>query len=127
MGLKWRYVGGLPYTPYDMETSANVEAWDAKGQPYLDFDQLNSLRFDPFHQLDIRVDKNFFFEKWALMVYLDIQNLYNFKVAGQDYIIREKNPDGSFMTVNDGKDYVLKAVPNESGTVLPTIGIMVKF
>lgn len=127
MGLKWRFVGGLPYTPYDLETSAKVEAWDAKGQPYLDFDQLNSLRFDPFHQLDIRVDKNFFFEKWALMVYLDIQNLYNFKVAGQDYIIREKNPDGSFKTINNGTEYVLKSVPNESGTVLPTVGIMVKF
>ena len=127
MGLKWRYVGGLPYTPYDLETSANVEAWNAKGQPYLDFDQLNSLRFDPFHQLDVRVDKNFFFEKWSLMIYLDIQNLYNFKSEGQDYIIREKNPDGSYMTVNDGQDYVLKSIPNESGTVLPTIGIMVKF
>jgi len=127
MGLKWRFVGGLPYTPYDLETSANVEAWDAKGQPYLDFDQLNTLRFNSFHQLDVRIDKNFFFKKWSLMVYLDIQNLYNFKVAGQDYIIREKNPDGSYMTVNNGKDYVLKSVPNESGTVLPTIGIMVKF
>jgi len=127
MGLKWRYVGGLPYTPYDLETSANIEAWNAKGQPYLDFDKLNTLRFNSFHQLDIRVDKNFFFEKWALMVYIDIQNLYNFKVAGQDYIIREKNADGSFKTTNNGKDYVLKSVPNESGTVLPTIGIMVKF
>lgn len=127
MGVKWRFVGGLPYTPYDLETSANVEAWDAKGQPYLDFNQLNSLRFKPFHQLDIRVDKNFFFEKWTLMLYLDIQNLYNFKVAGQDFIIREKNPDGTYITINDGKDYVLKAVPNESGTILPTIGIKVKF
>ena len=127
MGAKWRFVGGLPYTPYDLETSANVEAWDAKGQPYLNFNELNSLRFKSFHQLDVRIDKNFFFEKWTLMVYLDIQNLYNFKVAGQDYIIREKNPDGSYMTINDGKDYVLNAVPNEFGTVLPTVGIMIKF
>ncbi len=126
MGLKWRFVGGLPYTPYDLETSAYVEAWDAKGQPYLDFNQLNSLRFKPFHQLDIRVDKNFFFEKWTLMVYVDIQNLYNFQFKGQDYIIREKNPDGSYMTIDNGTKYVLKSVPNASGTVLPTIGIMVK-
>ncbi len=127
VGAKWRFVGGLPYTPYDLETSANVEAWNAKGQPYLDFNQLNSLRFNSFHQLDVRVDKNFFFDKWSLMVYLDIQNLYNFKVAGQDYIVREKNPDGSYKTINDGKDYVLKSISNESGTVLPTVGIMVKF
>ncbi len=79
MGLKWRFVGGLPYTPYDLETSANIEAWDAKGQPYLDYNELNSLRFKSFHQLDIRVDKNFFFKKWALMLYLDIISLIHLK------------------------------------------------
>lgn len=125
-GLKWRFVGGLPYTPYDLETSANIEAWDVKGGPYLDYSQLNGLRSGSFHQLDVRIDKNFFFEKWSLMLYLDIQNLYNFKFKGQDDIVREKNPDGSFKTTNNGKDYVLKSIPNESGTVLPTLGIMIK-
>ncbi len=125
-GLKWRFVGGLPYTPYDLETSALVEAWDAIGQPYLDYSQLNELRFNPFHQLDIRIDKNFFFNKWALMLYLDIQNLYNFQNKGQDYIIREKNPDGSYKTINNGTEYILKSVENTSGTVLPTVGVMIK-
>ena len=126
-GFKWRFVGGLPYTPYDLETSANVVAWNAVGQPYLDYTQLNSLRFEPFHQLDIRIDKNFFFNKWTLMLYVDIQNAYNFKNTSQDYIVREKNEDGSFKTIDNGATYVLNAIPNESGTILPTIGIMVKF
>jgi hypothetical protein len=125
-GFKWRFVGGLPYTPYDLETSANIEAWNANGQPYFDFTKLNSERFGNFHQLDIRVDKNFFFDKWSLMVYIDIQNLYNFKSEGQDYIVRAKNPDGSFQTTNNGQDYVLESITNEGGTVLPTIGVMVK-
>ena len=126
-GFKWRFVGGLPYTPYDLETSANIQAWDANGQPYFDFNQLNSLRYEPFHQLDLRVDKNFFFDKWSLMLYIDIQNLYNFQNTTQDYIVRAENPDGSFQTTNNGQDYVLESIPNTSGTVLPTIGIMVKF
>lgn len=125
-GFKWRFVGGLPYTPYDLETSANIAAWNANGQPYFDYSQLNAERFSAFHQLDIRVDKNFFFDKWSLMVYIDIQNLYNFKTEGQDYIIRAKNPDGSFQTTNNGQDYVLESIPNKGGTVLPTIGLMVK-
>jgi carboxypeptidase-like protein/TonB-dependent receptor-like protein len=125
-GLKWRFAGGLPYTPYDMETSALVEAWDAKGQPYLNYSELNEFRFEPFHQLDIRIDKNFFFKKWALMLYLDIQNVYNFKNTGQDYIIRKKNPDGTYKTINGGTEYLLKSVPNTSGTILPTVGIMIK-
>ena len=126
-GIKWRFVGGLPYTPYDLETSANVTAWDALGQPYLDYEQLNSLRYEPFHQLDIRIDKNFFFKKWSLMLYMDIQNAYNFQNRTQDYIVREQNEEGSFKTINNGSEYVLQSIPNESGTVLPTIGIMVKF
>jgi outer membrane receptor for ferrienterochelin and colicin len=127
VGFKWRYVGGLPYTPYDLETSANIEAWDANGQPYLDFAQLNSLRFEAFHQLDLRIDKNFFFDKWSLMLYLDVQNVYNFQNKGQNYIVREKNPDGTYKTTNNGTEYVLSSISNESGTILPTVGIMVKF
>jgi hypothetical protein len=126
-GLKWRFVGGLPYTPYDLETSRNVFAWNALGQPYLDFNRLNQERFEPFHQLDLRVDKNFFFNRWSLMLYLDIQNAYNFKNKTQDYIVREKNEDGSFKYTDDGLNYILNRIPNESGTVLPTVGIMVKF
>ncbi|MBN1251148.1 MAG: TonB-dependent receptor [Bacteroidales bacterium] len=127
VGFKWRFVGGLPYTPYDLETSANIQAWNAKGQAYLDYNNLNSLRFNAFHQLDIRIDKNYFFNKWSLMLYIDIQNAYNFKNTGQDYIVREKNADGTYQTTNNNTEYVLKAVENKSGTVLPTIGIMVKF
>lgn len=127
IGFKWRFVGGLPYTPYDLKTSSNVQAWDATGQPYYDYTNLNGERFSSFHQLDLRIDKNFFFNKWTLMLYLDIQNAYNFQNKGQDFIIREKNTDGTYKTINNNTQYVLKSVPNESGTVLPTIGIMVKF
>lgn len=126
VGAKWRFVGGLPYTPYDLETSANINAWNAKGSPYLDYSQLNAERGGAFHQLDLRIDKNFFFNKWSLMLYLDIQNIYNFQYKGQDYIVREQNPDGTYKTNADGTEYILESVPNESGTVLPSIGIMIK-
>jgi len=127
VGLKWRYLGGLPYTPYDLIKSSNVEAWNAIGQPYLDYSKLNTERFGAFHQLDLRIDKNYFFKKWTLMVYLDIQNVYNFQNKGMDFVLREKDADGHFLTVNNGEDYILKAVPNKSGTVLPSVGIMIKF
>lgn len=126
-GFKWRFVGGLPYTPYDLETSAIIPAWDANGQPYLNFDLLNAERFKPFHQLDIRIDKNFFFDKWTMMLYVDVQNAYNFKSDSQPYVIRQKNEDGTFATTDDGTRYILEEIPSVSGTVLPTVGIMVKF
>lgn len=126
VGFKWRFVGGLPYTPYDLALSSNMQAWDAIGQPYLDYNQLNAKRFKAFHQLDIRIDKNFFFKTWTMMLYLDIQNAYNAKNQGQDYIIRARNADGSFQLANNNTEYILNRIPSESGTLLPTIGIMIK-
>jgi hypothetical protein len=117
----------LPYTPYDLEKSANIDAWNANGQAYLDFSQLNTLRYKAFHQLDLRIDKNFFFKNWSLMVYMDIQNAYNFQNTSQDFVIREKNTDGTYKTNLAGDEYILTREPNTSGTVLPTVGIMFKF
>ncbi len=125
VGAKWRFVGRLPYTPYDLEKSVNKDAWDTRGRPFLDYDHINSERFKPFHQLDVRVDKRYFFNKWSLMFYVDIQNFYNYQVEQQDYMVREKDETGEYI-VTDDNEYILKRISNSSGTVLPTIGIMVE-
>ncbi len=126
-GLKWRFVGGTPYTPYDFEASSLKAGWDVTGGPVFDFSQTNALRFRDFHQLDIRVDKRLYFKNWSLMMYVDIQNAYNFQGEQQDYIIREKDEAGSFILLENGTRYQLKRIPSLSGTVLPTIGIMVQW
>jgi len=126
-GLKWRFLGGTPYTPYDLETSSLKAAWDVTGRALLDYGQLNALRLDAFHQLDIRVDKRFYFKRWSLMLYADVQNAYNFKGDQPDYIIREKDSNGNYILTDNGTRYQLKAIPSFSGTVLPTIGIMIEF
>lgn len=96
LGFKWRYVAGGPYTPYDRETSARIEAWEAKHQPYYDYSRFNTQRLPAFHQLDVRVDKSFFFRKWSLIFYADIQNIYNYKALGPDELVPVENPDGSY-------------------------------
>ncbi len=127
VGGKWRFLGGTPYTPYDLDNSSLVSAWQVTGGPVFDFSQLNSVRFKPFHQLDLRVDKKFFFEKWSLMAYIDIQNVYNYKGEQQDYIIRSKDQDGNFLYTDNGQRYVLESISSTAGTVLPTIGLMIEF
>jgi hypothetical protein len=127
VGAKWRFAGGLPYTPYDIELSAQKNAWDTQGQAFLDYNHINSLRLNAFHQLDIRVDKKFFFRKWSLMLYLDIQNLYNSKADQPDFVVREKDGNGNYLLTDNGTKYVLKSIPSTSGTVLPTIGLMFEF
>ncbi|WP_167611315.1 TonB-dependent receptor [Maribellus sediminis] len=127
VGGRWRYVGGLPYTPWDMEKSSLVEAWNLTGGPYLDYSKLNTLRFDPFHQLDLRVDKSFYWEKLTAKFYIDIQNLYNFQAESQPIVVRAQDANGNFITTDNGTRYVLEEIDNTSGTVLPTIGIIISF
>ena len=128
MGFKWRYVGGAPYTPYDLEKSAVKSAWDLQGQGYLDYSRFNTERLKAFHQLDIRVDKQFFFRGWSLMLYADVQNVYNHKADQPALLIRESDANGNPVTDPGNPDkYLLKYLEGEAGTVLPTIGVIVEF
>lgn len=127
LGMKWRFVGGAPYTPYDLDLSSDRQAWDARGRGYLDYARFNTLRLGNFHQLDVRVDKQYFFNQWSLRVYLDVQNLYNFK-ADQPDNLTNLSPEG--VPVVDPADpdrYVLRAIENTAGQALPTIGLIVEF
>lgn len=125
IGIKWRFVGGAPYTPFDETKSELVEAWDVQGRGYLDYNQYNNQRLGVFHQLDLRVDKEYYFKKWSLNVYLDIQNLYNFKAQQPADLIQVKDENGQ-PVLKDSTRYQLKYLSSESGTVLPTIGIIVE-
>ncbi len=127
VGGRFRFVGGLPYTPWDLNRSSLIAAWNAQGGPYFDNTKLNANRFGVFHQLDVRVDKSYYLKKTTLKFYLDIQNLYNFQSRSTDQILREQDASGNYLTTDNGTRYVLRTVKNTSGTVLPTIGVQVEF
>ena len=70
MGARYRYVTGNPYTPmmgayYDANTDATCRS---TGAPF-------SARLPAFNQLDLRVDKEWTFDRWRISVYLDVQNV----------------------------------------------------
>ena len=127
LGLKWRFVGGAPYTPYDLTLSSQRDAWDARGRGYLDYAKFNTLRLGSFHQLDMRVDKQYFFDKWTLRIYMDIQNLYNFKSDQPDYLTNLSSDGVPVVDPNDPEKYLLRSIPNTAGQTLPTIGLIVEF
>lgn len=127
IGTRFRFVGGLPYTPFDLNRSSLISAWNLTGGPYLDYSKLNSKRFGVFHQLDVRVDKAYYLKNMTLKFYLDIQNLYNFQAQSTDIVVRKTDASGNFLTTDNGTRYVLRSVKNPSGTVLPTIGVQVEF
>lgn len=127
IGTRWRFVGGLPYTPWDLNKSALTDAWNLTGGPYLDFSRINSERFRPFHQLDLRVDKAYYLKRLTAKFYMDIQNLYNFKADQLDIIVRNEDANGNIILTDNGQRYQLRSVKNTSGNVLPTIGIIIEF
>lgn len=128
VGIKWRYAGGLPYTPFDLETSSNVIAWNLRGQAYYDYSQLNEMRFKPFHQLDFRIDKTFNFKNSSLKFYIDIQNAYNFKSETQDLYVNTDENGNVQIDPEDPSKYILRRIPSDgSGTIVPTLGIIVDF
>lgn len=128
IGVKWRFIGGAPYTPWDLEKSSNKLAWDVRGRGYLDYTLYNSERLKAFHQLDIRVDKAFYFNRWTLMIYADVQNVYNFKADQPPILVRETDGNGIPLTDPEDSDrYLLKFIEGQAGNVLPTVGIIVEF
>lgn len=129
VGLKWRYVGKAPYTPWDIEMTSSIPAWDAKRQPYYDFSRFNAERLPAFHQLDMRVDKSFFFRKWSLILYADIQNIYHYKSQGPPLLVPEKDKQGNYVKNPDREGYYqMRYIKNEiGGTILPSVGIIIDF
>jgi len=128
LGMKFRFVGGAPYTPYDVERSATIDVWNIIQQGVFDWDQLNDFRNPATHGLDIRLDKKWYFKKWAVNAYIDIQNIYNFQAVSQPYLDVNRDDSGNpIIDPNNPQSYEISEIENISGTVLPSIGLMIDF
>jgi outer membrane receptor for ferrienterochelin and colicin len=62
--FKFRFASGSPYTPFGINGNQLVSDY-------------NSRRLIPSHSLDLRIDKRWNFSTSVLIIYLDIQNIYN--------------------------------------------------
>jgi len=128
LGVRFRFVDGQPFTPYDTLTSSIKSVWDITQMGISNVNKLNSERIPAYHQLDLRVDKVWYFNKWSLNLYLDIQNIYNFKSTTRPFLTVIEDQNGNPLTdPNDPNRYDLQELPNTLGTLLPTIGIIVDF
>lgn len=126
IGAKLSAIGGSPFTPYDEDKSSLVEAWDVQGRPYYDYTRYNTGRLDAFAQLDVRVDKNYYFKGWRLGIYLDLQNVTKSVLRQPDVLMSTgvvENPEAPLAE----QRYKMKYIKQESGTLLPTIGLTVEF
>lgn len=96
--FKFRFATGTPFTPYENDGSQLISKYLA-------------YRFDPVHSLDVRVDRRWNYDAWALIAYIDIQNIYNNKNTNSQSWNR----------------FEQKVDEGESIGILPSIGISIEF
>src|SRR5262249_47579624 len=91
LGARFRFATGMPRTPV---VGAFFDARDDQWQPV--FGAHNSIRLPSFYQLDLRIDRPFTLQRFALDVYLDLENVtgrenpeeivYDDRYAKRDFI-----------------------------------------
>ena len=69
--LRWRYVSGHPYTPFDPKASIKA------GRAVFDLARINALEYPPYHRLDVRVDKTLTRGRASTILYFEVDNLYD--------------------------------------------------
>lgn len=132
LGAKFRFAGGAPYTPFD--TVASRFSFATTGQGTLDFTRLNTERLINFSQLDIRVDKKFYFRKSTLDIFIDIQNAMRANNPDiPDYSFKRNADNTGFETTDgqplrpDGSNGIPVFLKDETPLVTPAIGIIFEF
>lgn len=132
LGLKFRYQGGAPYTPFD-ETLSRLN-YLSQGTGTINYALLNTMRLGGFNSSDLRVDKKWNFKKFALDVYIDITNWYMAKnPAIPEYTFERLADNSGFKTTDgqpirpDGSNAIPTRVKNDDVVFLPTVGFVVEF
>ncbi len=103
---RFRYVSGNPETPVVGSVFNSVtDAYDPV------FGPVNSARQPSFVQLDIRLDKQWVFDRWLFDAYLDLQNATN-----------HTNPEGIAYNYDYTQSKVSQGLP-----ILPFLGLRAEF
>lgn len=133
VGVKHRFAGASPYTPFDEQASRQNYLITGNGTP--DYTLLNTLRLARgFNQTDVRVDKKWNFKRITLDVFLDIQNILRISSPATPQYNFKRNADNSGWATTDGQPLrvdgsngipVIRA--NFNDTFLPTFGFIVEF
>ena len=110
------------------QATALIANWNVRNQAIVDYNLLNTQRLKAFHNLDVRVDKKFYWKWLTLDLYVDVQNVYNFKSELQPIITVERGTDGKpLVDPADPSRYLVKTIPNFAGSVVPTLGLVIEF
>ena len=106
VGARFRYVTGLP------DATVLGTVFDADSLVYIPiYPQASDLRVPDFHQLDVRVDKTWQFDRWRLGAFLDVMNVYN-----------HANPEFFSYNYNYTQRGIVQGLP-----IIPSLGLRGEF
>jgi hypothetical protein len=132
LGLKFRYQGGAPYTPYD--AMASQMNYLTLGQGIFDYTKLNTQRLRGFHSSDVRIDKKYNYKHVTLDLFMDVTNWYVAAAESVPYFTFKRNEANTEFVTTDGKALQANgsnAIPtyivNDKAQTTPTIGFIVEF
>jgi len=128
VGALFRLQSALPYTPANLQVTAQRAVWDVTGQAIKDYNLLNTKRSGVAHQLDIRIDKKWFFKKINIDVYIDIQNIYDHETSAAPIIdvMRDGTTFQPIVNPNNPNEYLIKTIGNSNGNRLTSIGLIIE-
>jgi hypothetical protein len=133
IGARFRMQSGLPETPYDLDRGALVNVWNVSNGPIQNYEELNTLRGNLGHQLDIRIEKKWAFSKWQLTAYLDVVNVYGSKNASGLPVVNLQRDSNDLPIIanpeapQDEQRYLLEIGQQDRNTVLPYFGVIFEF
>ena len=78
--------------------------------------------------MDLRLDRKWFFDKWSLDVFMDIQNLTGAAPPQQAQLDVQRNPDtgAPIPSLDTPGSYDPRYISANAGAVLPAIGLIVE-
>jgi CarboxypepD_reg-like domain/TonB-dependent Receptor Plug Domain len=132
LGLKFRYQGAAPFTPFD-EAASRLN-YLSTGTGVLDYEQVNDLRLFAFNQADIRIDKRWNFRNLTFDAFIEVTNFYLAKTpAYPSYTFKRNETNTGFLTTdgqvirNDGSNAISLILKNGDAQFTPTIGFILEF
>ena len=134
-GFNWRFQTGLPFTPFD-ENSNLVSYWNLNNAGIPDYTLLNTQRANASNTLDFRIDKRWYFDKFSLNLYFDIENVFGNAVGAPVMLLdRPLDDNGSPMgggVIENPSDpfpeqrYQVKLQDVTQGVPIPSLGVLLE-
>jgi len=133
LGINWRYQTGLPYTPFS-DVSNQVSFWNINNAGIRDYTQINTQRAAASNTIDLRIDKKWFFDKFTLNLYFDIENIFG-NAVGSPIMLLDRELDGDGLPIGPAlienptdpigeQRYKVKLQDVTQGTPIPSLGIL---